>query len=583
MPRDSLTDILMDAGISPHDPEHLEEFNSVVRRIMENPHEAAAELMATRRNCENAAEAAENLETMIRELVEKNATLVHLEAIRRPPTGDARAVCRMGQSLQELGILQDVDVEALERLQPWEFACIREGVVVGMWNNDPALHASQLGEIVSFEGYADRDQFQVRVNRPGHDACIVTLAGSLRIEELTPDTRLILQRDDPRYAIASLPAEHSESKFEVSLDKVHARLEDLAGIDEVAEAYIQDILLRVVFEDVRDTFDLSPMRGSLLYSYQPGMGKTIFTEGLAVWLRDFGQTHGFDVALYHVKPNQLKSMWWGEDSRIVREELWGSIRARQALPRERPLVQLLVFDEIDSLQKRGGGSNAAVSSASHSDALEALLVEMQGIASRGPQEGPPAHVLAIGLTNRPDRLDEALKRPGRFGDLVRPMPAITQEAAVEIMAIYAKKESLPWSIDDESRSGVPLDEIRGRFLSPAVARIFPLTVVQYTTDNQQTHDVSAGQILAGAHYEEAMNRAKKQAALRKVFDLGSPAICAEDVIDSLLNAATDVARQMEADPGMLIQQLQIKLPVVRATAVPIEELQHHRALKLHTA
>ncbi|REJ86820.1 MAG: AAA family ATPase [Planctomycetota bacterium] len=583
MPRENYADVLMDAGISPHDPERLEEFNALLRRTMENPHEAAAELMATRRNCENAAQAAEDLETMIRELVEKNATLVHVEAIRRTPAGEARAVCRMGQTLQELGILQGVDVEALERLQPWEFACVHDGVVIGMWNDDPALHASQLGDIVGFEGYADREQFQVRVTRPGHDTCVVRLAGSLRIEELTPDTRLILQRDDPRWAIASLPAEHSESKFEVSLDKVHARLEDLAGIDEVAEAYIQDILLRVVFEDVRDTFDLSPMRGSLLYSYQPGMGKTIFTEGLAVWLRDFGETHGFDVALYHVKPNQLKSMWWGEDARIVREELWGSIRARQAVPRERPLVQLLVFDEIDSLQKRGGGSNSAVSSASHSDALEALLVEMQGIASRGPQEGPPAHVLAIGLTNRPDRLDEALKRPGRFGDLIRPMPAITQDAAVEIMAIYAKKQTLPWSIDDESRTGVSLDEIRSRFLGPAAAQVFPLTVVQYTTDNQQTHDVTAGQILAGAHYEEAMNRAKKQAALRQVFGLGAPAICPEDVTESLLTAAADVARQMEADPGMLVQQLQIKLPVVRVTAVPAEELQHHHVLKLHTA
>ena len=109
----------------------------------------------------------------------------------------------------------------------------------------------------------------------------------------------------------------------------------------------------------------------------------------ALWLAE----QGFDVALYHVKPNQLKSMWWGEDARLVREDLFGSLRARQAAPRARPLVQLLIFDEIDSLQKRGGGERH-VSSSSHSDALEALLVEMQGLAAgSSAQGGPPAHLL----------------------------------------------------------------------------------------------------------------------------------------------------------------------------------------------
>jgi ATP-dependent 26S proteasome regulatory subunit len=571
------------AAAAPQTREEPDEFAQTLQQIAQNPETAAIELLRARRGCHEATQAAEQLETMIRELVEKNASLFHLETLRQSPGGKSRAVCRLGSQLQELGVHPDIPVETLERLQPWEYVCVHEGVVIGAWHDDPALFAAQFGDVVTFDGYADRDNFMVRVARPGHDEAVVTLAAPLRIELLRPGAKLILQRDDPRWAIASLPAENLESRFEVPLDHVRTRLEDLAGLEELSEAFLQDILLRVVFDDVRAEFDLAPMRGALLYSYQPGMGKTAFTEGLAVWLRDFGRDHGFDVALYHVKPNQLKSMWWGEDARIVREELFGSIRARQAVPRDRPLVQLVVFDEIDSLQKRGGGERM-VSSSSHSDALEALLVEMQGLASRGhDDDGPPAHLLCLGLTNRPDRLDEALKRPGRFGDLVRAMPPITRESAVDIMAIYAAKQTLPWTIAGDVRTALPLPEVREYFLGPAVARVFPMVVLQYATDTQRTFDVTAGEILAGVHYQDAVNRAKKRAALRRVLSLGAPAISTDDVIDCLLDTAVDMARQMEADPGMVVHQLQIKVPVARVTAVPKVELEQHRFLKVHSA
>ena len=571
------------AAPTAHSRPDLDEFAQALQQIAQNPEAAAIELVRARRSCHDATKAAEDLEAMVRELVEKNAALFHLETLRHSPGGKPRAVCRLGSQLQELGVHPEVSLESLERLQPWEYVCVHEGVVIGTWHDDPALFAAQYGDVVTFDGYADRENFMVRVTRPGHDEAVVTLAAPLRIELLRPGTKLILQRDDPRWAIASLPAENLESKFEVPLDHVRTRLEDLAGMEELSRAFLQDILLRVVFDDVRTEFDLAPMRGALLYSYQPGMGKTAFTEGLAVWLRDFGHERGFDVVLYHVKPNQLKSMWWGEDARIVREELFGSIRARQAVPRERPLVQLAIFDEIDSLQKRGGGERM-VSSSSHSDALEALLVEMQGLASRtAGDDGPPAHFLCIGLTNRPDRLDEALKRPGRFGDLVQAMPSITRESAVDIMAIYAAKETLPWSVETEVRTALPLPEVRERFLAPAVARVFPLVVLQYASDTQRTFDVTAGQILAGVHYQDAVNRAKKRAALRRVLRSGAPAISTDDVIDCLLDAAIDMAKQMEADPGMVVHQLQVKVPVARVTAVPKAELEQHRFLKVHSA
>lgn len=564
-------------------PDETRERLELLQRVQQDPLPVIDELLATRRQCRHAAEAAEEVQRMVADLVEGNANMFHLEALRRTPGGHVRAVCRLGSQLQELGVHPRVSVDALEQLQPWEYVCVHEGVIIDAWHDDPALHSAQLGELVTFEGYADRERYQVRVAQPGRDQAIVTLAPPLRADELRNGAKLILQRDDPRWAIAALPAEHAESRFEVPLSHVRTRLDDLAGLDGLAADFLQDMLLRIVFTDIREQFDLAPLRGALLYSYQPGMGKTAFCEALAVWLRDFGAEQGFEVALYHVKPNQLKSMWWGEDARIVREELFGSLRARQAVPRERTLIQLVIFDEIDSLQKRGGGERM-VSSSSHSDALEALLVEMQGLAASGAaQGGPPAHLLCIGLTNRPDRLDEALKRPGRFGDLVRAMPVITRDSAADIMAVYARKESLPWSLDGRTATSLAPERVRESFLAPAVARVFPLVVVRYATDTQRTHDVTAGEILAGVHYQDALNRAKKRAALRRMLGHGVPAITPDDVVDCLLDAAIDTARQMEADPGMLIHQLQVKLPVARVNAVPRAELDHHRFLRLHTA
>ncbi len=553
------------------------EFMTLVERCSEQPDAIVAELLSTRRARDKAVEAAEELEGLIKGLVDGNATLAHLESIRDHPDGSVRAICQTGSRLQELGVHPDLNPDELRSLQSWEYVLVSEGVVTGVLKDDPALLAAQMGEIVSFEGFANRDLGQVRATRPGHDETIVTLTGDLRIEDLQSGSKLVLQRDDSRYAIAALPVATSESRFEVSLDSIKTRLEELAGVEELAKSFLEDILLRIVFEDARDEFGITPLNGAILYSYKPGMAKSTFCEAIAVTLNDFGKEMGFDIALFHVKPNQLKSMWWGQDGKNVRD-LFAAVRAREAEADERPLVVLIVFDEIDSLQKRAGG-HQQMGSSSHSDALEALLVEMQGLGSKSRTDGPPVHRLCIGLTNRPDRLDDALKRPGRFGDFVRAMPDITSDSAVDIMAVYTRHEPLRWEIDGEIRQAVPGDTVRNHFLRPAVAKIFPAVVARYATDTQRTADVTAGEILAGAHYEDAVNRAKKRAALRRVTGDGIPAVCSEDIIDSLLSVAVETALQMEADPSMLVQQLQVKVPVVRVTAVPRKELEQHQFLK----
>jgi ATP-dependent 26S proteasome regulatory subunit len=538
------------------------------------------ELREAQRLSATTSEAAERLNDMLHDMVDGAHEYWPLVTVRETADGP-RAVCQVASKCQELAIHPDCPVEELKNLEFWEYVAVHENVVVGTWRDDPVLFARAHGEIASFKRYVDRDAHLVEVSREGHDEPIVELAPALWECPLTPHSRLILQRGNPHRAIALAAGEDASSKFEIPIENIDVRLEDLAGVEEIAVKLIEDIYLRMCRTDIRDQFGLQAMRGVLLYSYKPGMGKSKFVSATARWFYDERESTGIEVVLYEVKPNETKSVWHGGDAKTVRE-LWGQIRARQTQPRTRPLLQIVVFDEMDSLGRRGA-SNEIVTSSAQSDALEALLAEMDGLARGNPHLGPPSHVLCFGMTNRPDRVDDAAKRPGRFGDLVLAMPAVTLESAEDVMAIYARGDELPWYLGDEVRVGVELERIRTHILRPALASIFNAIVLRYKTDTQRSIEATAGEIMANVHFMDAMNAAKKRAAVRCWRNSGIEAVTYEDVADCLLDSALSVAQQMEADPHMLIRHLQVKLPVTRVDAVDKRELAEHRFLRVHSA
>lgn len=586
----SLTDLVRAAGLDPRQVRFNEQDQQAIARYLEVNPPPAPELLfdlvrlrfrnqELQAACAQSAEAATNLENMLQDLLSGNALLCRLETVRETPTGP-RAVCRLSGTLREFSIHPEIDVAQLRQLQPWDYVAVHEQVVVGHWCDDPWLYVNAHGPVVEFKGYQDRNHHLVRI-ADGPQERVAVLDPALWEVPLRPPARLVTHRDDPFRVIAAVPLELAQSRFEVPIDRLNTRLEDLAGVEDLAEKVLEDVLVRTCCPDIRDRFGLEPLRGILLYSYKPGMGKTAFMRAIALWLHDHSDQFGFEVVLYAVKPNETKSMWHGEDARIVREDLWGAIRARQAMPRSRALVQIIVLDEIDSLGKRASRGEI-VSSSAQSEGLEAMLVEMDGLVQDQTGDHAPAYVLCAGLTNRPDRVDEAAKRPGRFS-LVLPMPDVTQQSAEDIMAIYARGGELPWYVAGEVQTNVALDVVRSHFLRPALARVFSAVVVRYFTDTQRTHDVTAGQILSNAHYMDAMNRAKKRAALRHLRNFNVPAVTIEDVLECLLDVACEAARQMAADPQMLIRQLDLKVPVARVDVVPQYELEEHRYLRLHSA
>lgn len=528
------------------------------------------EIIRLSANRDKAVEAAEKLEQILEELLKGSAMLYHVETVRYDPLGDPQVVCRAGNNVQTFPIHPDLDPGMVELLQPWEYVCVREKVVVDTWSDDEYLFAAAQGEIVDFKGQVDRDRNLVRVSKTAQGEELVTLAGRVCDEELGPRSKLVLQRDNPRLAIASLPGDQPQSQFEVPIDKISTRLSDLAGVETLTEKLLLDVIKRVLYPHIREEYDLKPLRGMLLLSYRPGMGKTAFMRGFARYLHELGEQHDFEVMLYVVPPNAMKSMWHGEDSRLVRE-LFGAIRGRREQPRTKKLLQLLVMDEFDSLGRRPEAGERVLSAA-HSDAVQSFLAEMDGMLQDTPSD-PPAHLLVVGMANNPAGIDPATKRPGRMGDLVVFMDDLNQDGAEKICAIYARGKQTPFQLNGHAKTGVNAAEVQRRLIRPALARVFPAVVLRYASDTQKKYDVTAGQLLSGAHYETAMNNAKNRAADRRVLGLGSPAVNYDDVLESLLETAASAAAAMQADPVMLIRELQVKVPVVRVETVPREELE----------
>jgi transitional endoplasmic reticulum ATPase len=176
---------------------------------------------------------------------------------------------------------------------------------------------------------------------------------------------------------------------EVMLEVSHVKWENVGGLEEakteIREAVEYPLTHRQKFEDL----GIEPPRGVLLYG-PPGTGKTLIAKAVA---SESGAN------FIPVRGPQLLSKWVGESERAVREVFK---KARQVSP------SIIFFDEIDALAPARGTSGD-----SHviDNVLNQILTEMDGLEEL-------KDVVVMGATNRPDIVDPALLRAGRFDRLV---------------------------------------------------------------------------------------------------------------------------------------------------------------------
>jgi transitional endoplasmic reticulum ATPase len=206
---------------------------------------------------------------------------------------------------------------------------------------------------------------------------------------------------------------------EVLVETPNVKWTDVGGLDKVKQELKEAVEWPLKFPDSFKRMGIRPPRGLLLYG-PPGTGKTLLAKAVA---------KESEANFIQVKGPSLLSMWVGESEKGVRKIFE---RARQVAP------CIIFFDEVDSLaSRRGAGGDGGSKVADH--VLNQLLAEMDGIEDN-------SDIVIIGATNRPDMLDAAILRPGRFDRILLVGPT-DKKGRLDILKIHTKNMPLAKDVD----------------------------------------------------------------------------------------------------------------------------------------
>ena len=236
---------------------------------------------------------------------------------------------------------------------------------------------------------------------------------NLKEDEPLPEELLKSLRVTKKDFAEALRVVRPSAMREVLVETPNIKWDDVGGLDKVKQELIEAVEWPMKFPDSFTRLGIRPPKGILLYG-PPGTGKTLLAKAVA---------KESEANFIQVKGPSLLSMWVGKSEEGVRKIFE---RARQVAP------CIIFFDEIDSLAGRRGLEPS--SSRVTEQVLNQLLAEMDGIEEM-------LNVVVIGATNRPDMLDPAILRPGRFDRLVLVSPP-TKEGRLAILKIHTKNMPL---------------------------------------------------------------------------------------------------------------------------------------------
>jgi peroxin-6 len=223
----------------------------------------------------------------------------------------------------------------------------------------------------------------------------------------------------------------TKQDFEVAVDAARKNFADAIGAPKIPNVTWDDVGgLNNVKDAITETIQLPlerpelfakgmKKRSGILFYGPPGTGKTLLAKAIAT---------EYSLNFFSVKGPELLNMYIGESEANVRRVFQ---RARDA----RPCV--VFFDELDSVAPKRG--NQGDSGGVMDRIVSQLLAELDGM-SGGEDSGG---VFVIGATNRPDLLDQALLRPGRFDKMLYLGVSDTHEKQLKIMEALTRKYVFP--------------------------------------------------------------------------------------------------------------------------------------------
>ncbi|CDG65542.1 MAG: transitional endoplasmic reticulum ATPase [Methanobacterium sp.] len=243
------------------------------------------------------------------------------------------------------------------------------------------------------------------------------------LRRVLPDIDLQEQRIDPEILeklfvtnndfMDSMKSINPSALREVFIEVPNVHWEDIGGLDELKETLKEVVEWPLSNISSFNRIGIQPSKGILLFG-PPGTGKTMLTKAVATESK---------ANFISVKGSEILSKWFGESERKISEIFK---KAKQASP------CIVFFDEIDAIAPIRG--SAAGEPRVTERMVNTILSEMDGLEElRG--------VVVIGATNRPDLMDPALLRPGRFDEVVL-VPPPDEKARKEILKVHTGHMSL---------------------------------------------------------------------------------------------------------------------------------------------
>lgn len=218
---------------------------------------------------------------------------------------------------------------------------------------------------------------------------------------------------------------------EVWVEIPNVSWDDVGGLENLKKELVEAVEWPLNFPELYQSTGIRPLNGILMYG-PPGCGKTLLAKAVA---------NESNCNFISVKGPEVFSKWVGESERAIREIFR---KARTAAP------SIIYFDELDAIAP-GRKQAETVGTSVYESIVNQLLAELDGVEER-------KGVVVIGSTNRPDILDPALLRPGRFDRLIR-CPAPERDSREKILRVHT--EDMPISEGVKNKFSVIADRTEG--------------------------------------------------------------------------------------------------------------------------
>jgi transitional endoplasmic reticulum ATPase len=266
---------------------------------------------------------------------------------------------------------------------------------------------------------------------------------------------------------------------EVFVEVPDVKWEDIGGLSSIKQELQEAVEWPLKYQGIFTYADATPPKGILLYG-PPGTGKTLIAKAAA---------NESEANFISIKGPELLSKWVGESEKGVREVFR---KARQAAP------CIIFFDEMDAIAPRRGGDFGDTHVTER--LISQLLTELDGLEIL-------TNVMVIGATNRPDIIDAALLRPGRFDRLLY-VPPPDRDSRIQIIKIHTRKKPLADDVNVEQLAD-HTEGYTGADIASLSSAAVMLAVREYVSkykDKKEADNRVKELKIQMRHFEEAMKK-----------------------------------------------------------------------------